>query len=81
MADIIIKGQAHEATVRMNYTMDGYEFVCSKGAWCTVPHVRIVSLEDVINEAIVHVDQHDADVDAGVPDHPHPWEKFVPGSR
>lgn len=68
MADIIIKGQAHEATVRMNYEMDGWVFDCSKGTWCELEKGERETLSDVIHEAINHVDRHDSALDNGIPD-------------
>lgn len=69
MADIIIKGQAHEGMVRMAYDGHSYEFACSKGAWCNIPKVHPgTDLDEVVDGAIWHVDKHDADVNEGRPD-------------
>lgn len=69
MADIIIRGQTHEAKIVETYEQDGFDYQCSRGAWCNLSKIDPRdNMRDVIEDAVLHVDAHDAAVNDGVPD-------------
>lgn len=66
MADIIIKGETAEARiVPDSQDPDYYTYTCSRGVWCTLWQMTDEHRMDVIQDAIIHVDLHDAEIADG----------------